>query len=630
MLGTTAGAGNLDGTGAVARFSSPSGLVRDAAGNVYVADSGNFTVRKISPSGQVSTLAGSAGVSGFADGAGSQARFSKLVGMALDRAGNVFVTDAGRIRKVTPTGLVSTLQVSPTSDFALDGIYNTLALDGQDNFYATSGNNIRRVTSAGRTSVFPLTGSTYVPDRGVSDDGRADLASFNSPYGIAVAADGSVFVSEPPSCVVRKISILGFVSTLAGTALACGSTDGVGNAARLSYPTGMTLDASGNVVVAESGTARLRQISPQGVVTTRSAAYPVAQQPKSLGYVGLALDAQGVAYVADTVNSHILKIEPDGATAIWAGSSDSRSGHASLGLSADVKGNLYALRISQNPLSPPPPPFMGVWEIVPTTYDIVKITPVGELVPQLRFEAWMLDPRVAIDRQGSFYWLSNSTVRPTGTAVIKSTPAGVTSTVWSTTAFSPTRVEVDGSGSVYVAGLDAEKPNPLSGIAHRAVRLVKISPTGEVLDLLKDGLLTVPAAASRIEIASIGSGNLVMASANAVRLVSPTGLIQRLAGRDGQVGSTDGAGMAALFGEIRSLVADLNGNLYAADTTANTVRKITPQGVVTTVVGKSGSIGMSLGDLPGSLAQLKGLALGPNGNTLYIDTDQAVLRVTLP
>ena len=183
----------------------------DGSGNVYVADSGNYTIRKITPAGVVSTLAGLAGSSGSADGTGSAARFYYPTGVAVDGSGNVYVADTGNytIRKITPAGVVSTL--------------------------------------AG------LAGSTG------SADGTGSAARFYYPYGVAVDGSGNVYVADTGNYTIRKITPAGVVSTLAGTAGSSGSADGTGSAARFNYPTGVAVDGSGNVYVADS----MQQHHPQ-------------------------------------------------------------------------------------------------------------------------------------------------------------------------------------------------------------------------------------------------------------------------------------------------------------------------------------------------------------------------------
>ena len=198
------GPGSADGTGSAARFNDPFGVATDSSGNVYVADSINSTIRKITLAGAVTTLAGLAGTGGSADGTGSAARFNFPIGVATDGSGNVYVGDLfnSTIRKITPAGAVTTL--------------------------------------AG------LAGS-----RG-SADGTGSAARFASPQGVATDSSGNVYVADSDNNTIRKITPAGAVTTLAGLAGSRGSADGTGSAARFNLPRGVATDSSGNVYVADT------------------------------------------------------------------------------------------------------------------------------------------------------------------------------------------------------------------------------------------------------------------------------------------------------------------------------------------------------------------------------------------
>ena len=233
------GYGNADGTGSAARFIEPYGVAVDSAGNVFVTDSANFTIRKVTPAGVVTTLAGSAGSSGSADGTGSAARFGGIPGygegpngVAVDNAGNVFVADGGNntIRKVTPAGVVTTL--------------------------------------AG------LAGSSG------SADATGSAARFNAPSGVAVDSAGNVFVADAGNGTIQEVTPAGVVTTLAGRAGYAGTDDGTGSAARFGWyhntvhgyyiagPTGVAVDGAGNVFVVDTDNCTIRKVTPAGVVTT--------------------------------------------------------------------------------------------------------------------------------------------------------------------------------------------------------------------------------------------------------------------------------------------------------------------------------------------------------------------------
>src|SRR5207245_1130651 len=251
------------------------GVAVDGAGNIYVADSGNYTIRKVTSCGIVSTLAGLAGSIGSADGTGSDARFDFPVGVAVDSAGNVYVGDSGNhtIRKITPSGVVSTLAGVAGSSGSVDGASSAArfyqpagtAVDTTGNVYvADSGNyTIRKITPSGVVSTLAgVAGSSG------SADGTGSAARFYNPRGVAVDSAGNVYVADTQNYTIRKITPAAVVSTLAGLAGSSGSVDGTGSAARFYNPIGVAVDSAGNVYVADALNHTIRKITPAGVVST--------------------------------------------------------------------------------------------------------------------------------------------------------------------------------------------------------------------------------------------------------------------------------------------------------------------------------------------------------------------------
>ncbi len=267
LVSTLAGsiAGYIDGP--AAKFNSPSGIAADASGNTYVTDFGNHVIRKINASGLVITLAGS--VAGIADGPPATAKFYFPNGSAVDEQGNVYVSEEGtaRIRKITPTGDVSTFAGGTIGN--ADGIGTTaqfqnpsgITLDEQGNIYVADQYNhrIRKITPAG--IVTTLAGSTQG-----SADGTGSAAQFYRPTGVVADAQGNVFVADPFNHKIRKITSAGVVTTIAGSTY--GITNGTGTAAKFAFPAGLALDKDGNLYVADSENHAIRKITPEGVVTT--------------------------------------------------------------------------------------------------------------------------------------------------------------------------------------------------------------------------------------------------------------------------------------------------------------------------------------------------------------------------
>ena len=259
--------GAIDGPSASARFNSPSGVAVDGVGNVYVSDTFNHTIRVISPGGNVTTLAGSAGSSGSTDGTGDAARFSLPGGIAVDTGGNVYVADTSNhlIRRISSGGAVTTLAGGAGISGLLDGLgtnarFNTpnaVALDNASNIYvADSLNNaIRKVTALG--AVTTLAGSAVGSPGGA--DGNGTAASFFRPSGIALDSSNNVFVSETINNTVRRITPAGDVTTVAGLATTFGTTDGIGSAVRFNRPFGLVVDANGNTYIADTGNHTIRR-----------------------------------------------------------------------------------------------------------------------------------------------------------------------------------------------------------------------------------------------------------------------------------------------------------------------------------------------------------------------------------
>ncbi len=317
---TLAGSGTqgvADGSGAGAQFSNPSGVAIDGAGNVYVADTGNSRIRRITPGGVVGTIAGS--------GAG---QFDRPRGVAVDKNGTVYVTDTGnnRIRKITADGTVTTLAGSGAPGVGGGGLADGpgaqaqfrepigIAVDGDGNVYvADSGNNrIRKITPDGRVSTLAGSGS---PGAGDFADGPGASARFNAPRGIAVDTAGNIYVADTLNQRIRKITPDGVVSTLAGAGDQ-GTADGSTSTARFSNPDGIAVDGSGNIYVTDNASFRVREVTAGGAVidvagNAREGFTDGSPESAQFDFpAGVALDRAGNLYVADAQNNRIRKILP--------------------------------------------------------------------------------------------------------------------------------------------------------------------------------------------------------------------------------------------------------------------------------------------------------------------------------
>lgn len=305
-----------NGTGTSAKLYYPRDLAFDQSGNLLVADSENRCIRKITPNGEVSTFAEST-TYGFVDGPAATAKFINPTGLAFDQAGNLFVVDAGnrRIRKITPSGVVSTFAGSGETAFA-DGIGTSasfkslsgLAIDKTGNLFVCDEYRIRRITPSGVVSTFAGSG-TYG-----SSDGPVTSATFYYPSALAFDQAGNLFVADSSNHRIRKITPTGEVSTFAGSSE--GFADGMRASAAFKYPYGLAFDQSGNLFVADGINHRIRKVSPDGAVTTIAGSGTGAYadgtgiSARFWSPYGLAFDQLGNLFVADGSNHRIRKIQP--------------------------------------------------------------------------------------------------------------------------------------------------------------------------------------------------------------------------------------------------------------------------------------------------------------------------------
>lgn len=312
----------------LATFNQPTGLALDAAGNIYVADYGNNQIRKISTTGIVTTLAGN-GIQGSVNAIDSLSSFNGPTGLVVDASGNVFVADNNnnRIREIGTNGMVTTVAGSDSIGL-VDGpgtasaFFNPtgLTLDPSGNIYvADAGNNlIRLISSSGNVSTFAGNANA-----GETNDVLLS-SSFNNPTGVAIDAGGNIYVADMLNNAIRKISG-GKVSTLAGSDTTA-SIDGQGNKAAFYFPNSLAIDPSGNLYVTEYATNLIRKVDPSGNVTTFAGSGAQGQADSTgtkatfNGPSGVAVDKAGNVYIADTYNNVIRKITPAGVVSTIAGS----------------------------------------------------------------------------------------------------------------------------------------------------------------------------------------------------------------------------------------------------------------------------------------------------------------------
>jgi streptogramin lyase len=266
----SAGFGNVNGNLSTAKFGSPYDVAFDKLGNMYVSDLAMNNIRKIAPDGTVTNFAGDIAPSpnhGLVDGTGAAARFNSPMGLAVDANNNVFVVDDlnHAIRKITPAGVVTTLagnglpgSADGTGAAASFKSPYSIVIDASGNLYVTDAGNykIRKITQAGVVTTFAGSGSMGILD------GPAATASFNSPAGITIDASGNFWVTDNGNGRIRMITPAGVVYTLAGNGLNA-SVDGIGNFSSFSNPLGIDADAGGVLIVVDNATNKIRKITVQ-------------------------------------------------------------------------------------------------------------------------------------------------------------------------------------------------------------------------------------------------------------------------------------------------------------------------------------------------------------------------------
>ena len=580
---------SADGIGTAARFLGPYGIAVDRSGNVYVTDLGANTIRKIAPNGTVTTLAGTAGVSGSADGTGAAAQFILPGGVAVDGDGIVYVIDGdrlSRVRKITPDGVVTTI--------------------------------------AGGLSFG-------------SADGTGAAAQFEYAGGIAADSSGNLFVADYGNATVRKVTSSGVVTTFAGTAGVHGSVDGTGPSAQFNgLISGIAVDGANNVYVMDLGTdsiIRVRKITSAGVVTTLPNI--------SLGD-WVAADATGNLYV--TNQSEVQKITPSGTQTTIAGtgiigSADGPGLDAQFndpnGIAIDSQGNVYVADLLNH-------------EIRKITPSGVVTTLAGTLASNNYKDgtgsaARFANPYgIALDGSSNIYTDSVNAIRKVSSVGVVTTFAGSPYSIGSSDGtgtfasfYFPEGLASDGNGNIYVADSGSNTIRKISPEA--AVTTLAGSPytNSNTNPESVDGIGSAARFASPNSVAVDGDGNLYISDSGnyTIRKITSDGTVTTLAGEVGVKGSADGPGVAAQFGYLTGIAVDESGNIYVVDAFNFTIRKITPNGTVTTLAGTAGVSGSA--DGTGAAAQFNflaysGLAADRIGNLFVADSGNSAIRKVTP
>jgi cysteine-rich repeat protein len=487
---TVAGTGTLGfsgdgGLATAAQLRYPSAVVKDAAGRLYIVDSGNQRIRRVAVDGTIATIAGT-GASGFS-GDGGQATAAQLwspSGVAVDDAGNVYIADAfnQRIRRVDVDGTIATIAGTGVPGFGGDGGAamaallqqpSDVALDGAGNLYVVdfANHRVRRVSAAGQIATVAGTGATNPS----GDGGAATAAKLNYPHGVAVDGAGRLYIAERDNQRIRRVDADGAMTTIAGIGTTGFSgDDGPATAAQLWTPSGVAVDGDGNVYIADTYNQRVRRVAADGTMTTLAGTGIEGSTgdggPASAARLrypsGVAVDGLGNVYIADTDNHRIRRVAVDGTITTVAGTGtlgfSGDGGPATeaqlnypQAVAVDAAGALYVADQANQRVRR-----VAVDGTITTVAGTGTAGSSGDGGPATAAQLQM-PAGVAVDALGNLYIADRdnrrirrvavdggmSTVAGTGVGGTSGDGAGATGAqLWS-----PSGVAVDGAGNVYIA-----------------------------------------------------------------------------------------------------------------------------------------------------------------------------------
>jgi uncharacterized protein (TIGR03437 family) len=615
------GISGFSGEGGPARSASlsfPSDAVMDSAGNLYVYDSLNFRIRRVTPNGNIATYAGN-GTPGYAGDGGpaAQAEIQPYGKMTVDSTGTLYITDGLDyvIRRITPDGIISTYAGNgqppsgPNSGnnglatkASLGIISGGLAVDSAGNLYLAEDltNQIRKISPDGTITTFAGSGTLGYAD------GPALSAQFYTPYGIALDTAGNLFVADSNNGVVREVTQAGIVSTVAGTPVFGFSGDG-GPAlmAAFRFPEGVTVGGNGDLYIEDTGNFRVRAVSASGIITSVAGdgqfeptpdGTPAANASLS-GPDFLSFDPSGRLLIADTGDYTVKRVNSDGTVQTIAGSGIQGVGQGYqlvyggpatgtlLGTPrqavADAKGNIY---ISDD--------YAGVVYIV---------TPDGELN--------------VFAGQVGVYTYGGDNVAATSSSFVE-----------------PQGLAIDSTGNVYVSDAFDNRIRKIStsGIITTFAGTGKAGYSGDG-GLATQAMLNYPQG-----IAFDSSGDLIIADRvnNRLRMVSPDGNITTIAGNGTQASTGNGGpASAASLSSPFVVAADSNGNVFLMEGAGTTVREISSTGTISIIAG-NGQLGFGGDGGPAVQASLDaadggGLAADSSGNLYISDFNNNRVREVL-
>ncbi len=659
---TVAGAPRLvgdNGPATSALLWSPQGVSLDAAGNLYIGDSGNARIRKVTPGGLITTIAGTdAGFSGDG-GPASAAQLAYPSKAAVAPAGDTYIADSSnqRVRRIAPNGVITTVAGTGIPGFAGDGDLPTnaqfnyprdIAIDqnGAVLVLDTDNARLRRFVPGGRITT--IAGSGVLGFYG--DDGPATQAQLSFPWGFTLDRSGNIYIADTGNNRIRKVNPDGIITTIAGTS--SGGFSGDGSAAvfaGLNSPAGVAADAAGNIYIADTANHRIRKVDRRGIITTvagATAGFSGDNGPALSAQlnrpVSVAVDDAGNLYVADAGNHRVRKISAQGIITTVAGS-DPAAGDGGpavngllfqpSGVAFDASGNLYVADTSNH-------------RIRLVSQDGTITTMAGNGVAGYSGDnAFAAKSQLNIPDGLAFDSAGNLYIADTGNHVIRRISGGIISTVagsgvpgnsgdggpaTSAALYNPNAVAVDRSGNLYIA----DSGNNRIRVVDRSGMINFYAGDPDAVPGFAGD--NGPARYARFDyprgLAVDDSGNLYIADYfnNRVRKVDAlTKNIRTIAGTG--VGGFSGDGGPAAQAQLHlpaGLVFDSAKNLYVADLLNDRIRMIGANAFIQTVAGSGlpGDPGGSGPALAASLYSPRAVALDSRGNVYFSDQDSDRVR----
>ena len=594
------------GPASEAQLNTPRGVAVDRAGNLYIADLSDDRIRKVDATGTITTVAGT-GESGFSGDGGpaTQAQLSQPASVAVDGAGNLYIADAvnHRIRKVDAMGTITTVAGTGESGFSGDG-------------------------------------------------GPASEAQLNIPASVAVDGAGNLYIADLFNDRIRKVDATGTITTVAGTGESgFGGDGGPATQAQLQPPYGVAVDGAGNLYIVDRSNNRIRKVDPAGTITTVAGTGErgfsgdggPASEAQLRAPTGVAVDGAGNLYIVDRSNNRIRKVDAAGTITTVAGTGERRFGgdggpaseaqlNYPLGVAVDGAGNLYIADTGNSRIRK-----------VDATGTITTVAGTGERGgfsgdggPAT--QAQLSQPAsVAVDGAGNLYIAdtTNSRIRKVDATGTITTVAGTGESGFGGDGGPaseaqlnyPLGVAVDGAGNLYIADTGNNRIRKVDA----AGTITTVAGTGESGfggdgGPASEALLNYP-----LGVAVDGAGNLYIADTTngRIRKVDATGTITTVAGTgESGFGGDGGPATQAQLQPPYGVAVDGAGNLYIVDRSNNRIRKVDPAGTITTVAG-TGERGFSGDGGPASEAQLNsplGVAVDGAGNLYIADTTNSRIR----